>query len=162
MEHIVHPLPPLYDSHSAVLILGSFPSVKSRESRFFYGHPQNRFWPLIAALFGAPIPKDNAEKAALILKHRLALWDVIYSCDISGSSDASIRNAEPTDLLPILRSSPIRRIFCNGSTSARLYAKYQLPILGRSAIQLPSTSPANARWRLPDLIDAWSVLKEGL
>ena len=157
----VHPIPPLYGPASRTLVLGSFPSVKSREGMFFYHHPQNRFWRVLAAVWGVPVPETVAEKRALVLDHGLALWDVVASCDIDGSSDASIRAAEPTELGPILAEAPITRIFCNGGTAWRLYGRLQQPRTGMPAVQLPSTSPANASWRLEDLIRAWSVLREG-
>ena len=156
--HIVHPFGPLYDADSTILILGSLPSVKSREQRFFYGHPQNRFWPLLAALFGERAPESVEEKRALALRHHVALWDTIYSCDIVGSSDSSIRNVVPTDLRPILDGSRVRSIFCNGRTSGLYFKKYQAEILGREAQTLPSTSPANAAWTMERLLDAWRVI----
>ena len=160
-EHrIDHPFGPLYGPDSRILILGSFPSVKSREQQFFYGHPQNRFWKVIAALFGQEVPRTIPEKKELILSHRLALWDSIASCVITGSSDASIRDVRANDLRIILDNAPIERIYCNGRKSHEMYAKYILPVLGREAACLPSTSPANAQWSLEKLIDAWSVIKE--
>ncbi len=156
--HIVHPFGPLYDADSTILILGSLPSVRSREQRFFYGHPQNRFWPLLAALFGERAPESVEEKRALALRRHVALWDTIYSCDIVGSSDSSIRNVVPTDLRPILDGSRVRRIFCNGRTSGLYFKKYQAEILGREAQTLPSTSPANAAWTMERLLDAWRVI----
>jgi len=158
--HIVHPFGPLYDGRSEILILGSLPSVKSREQSFFYGHPQNRFWPLLAELLGEEAPRSVEEKRALALRHRIALWDTIYSCDIRGSSDSSIRNVVPTDLRPILQGAPIRRIFCNGRTSGLYYKKYQEQTLHRAAVTLPSTSPANAAWTMEKLKSAWSVILE--
>ena len=157
--HIVHPFGPLYDDRCEVLILGSLPSVKSREQNFFYGHPQNRFWPLLALLFGEDAPKSVEEKKALALRNRIALWDTIYSCDISGSSDSSIRNAVPTDLRPILAAAPIRKIFCNGRASGLYYHKYQEKTLSRSAVTLPSTSPANAACSFERLAEAWTILR---
>ena len=158
--HIVHPFGPLYDERSEILILGSLPSVKSREQNFFYGHPQNRFWPLLAALFGEAPPATVAEKRALALRHRVALWDTIWSCDILGSSDSSIRSVVPTDLHMILAGSNVRRIFCNGRTSGAYYKKYQETQLGIEATVLPSTSPANAAWTMERLLDAWRVIRE--
>ena len=155
---IVHPFGPLFDADSEILILGSLPSVKSREQRFFYGHPQNRFWPLLASLFGEPVPASVEEKRALALRNHVALWDTIYACDIRGSSDSSIRGVVPTDLRPILAGAPIRRIFCNGRSSGLYYAKYQERQLGRPAVTLPSTSPANAAWSMERLREAWSVI----
>ena len=158
--HIVHPFGPLYDAHSEILILGSLPSVKSREQNFFYGHPQNRFWPLLAALFGEAAPQSVEEKRALALKNHVALWDTIYSCDIVGSSDSSIRSVVPTDLRPILAASGVKRIFCNGRTSGLYYNKYQEKVLRIEATVLPSTSPANAAWTMDRLMDAWRVILE--
>lgn len=160
MQRVTHPLPPLYDDQSRMLILGSFPSVKSREGMFFYHHRQNRFWRILAALFAEPAPQDIAEKTALLHRHHIALWDVIYSCEIEGSSDASIRNVTPTDLRPILEGAPIERIACNGATSWSLYQKYQLPLLRRPALKLPSSSPANARSGLDDLVSVWKSVLE--
>ena len=158
--HIVHPFGPLYDETSTVLILGSLPSVKSREQNFFYGHPQNRFWPLLAALFGEAAPQSVEEKMALALRNPVALWDTIYSCDIVGSSDSSIRGVVPTDLRPILAGSGVKRIFCNGRTSGLYYAKYQEKTLNIRATVLPSTSPANAAWTMDRLMEAWRVIRE--
>ena len=157
-EHIIHPFGPLYDKNSRVLILGSLPSVKSREQNFFYGHPQNRFWPLIAKLFNEKTPSTTEEKKKLILKHHLALWDTIYSCDIIGSSDSSIKNVEPTDLKQIIDNSKVERIFCNGGTSGKYFHRYQEKTLGIKAETLPSTSPANAAWSLDRLAEAWKVI----
>ena len=159
-SRIQHPFGPLYGPESRVLILGSFPSVKSREQNFFYGHPQNRFWKVVAALFGQEPPQTIPEKKELILSHGLALWDSIASCVITGSSDASIREVKPNDLRIILDHAPIERIYCNGRKSHEMYEKYILPALGREAACLPSTSPANAAWSLEKLIAAWSVIKE--
>ncbi len=155
---IQHPFPPLYGPESHTLILGSFPSVKSREALFFYGHPQNRFWPLIAALCGEETPRTVEEKKDLILSHGLALWDSIASCDITGSSDATIRNAVPTDLSVILAGSRVTRIFCNGAQSYRIYCRYQLERTGIEAVKLPSTSPANAACGFDRLLQAWRVI----
>ena len=162
MERIqlTHPIPPVYDSRSEVLILGSFPSVKSREAAFFYGHPQNRFWRVLAALFDETPPETAEEKKALLLRRHIALWDVIGACSIEGSSDASIRDAVPNDLRPILACSGLRRIYTNGKTAATLYRKYIEPELGIPAVCLPSTSPANAAWTLEKLIEAWKPIKE--
>ena len=159
-QRILHPFGPLFGPESRILILGSFPSVKSREQNFFYGHPQNRFWKVIAALFDQPVPMNIPEKKELILSHGLALWDSIASCVVTGSSDASIRDVRANDLRIILDSSPIERIYCNGRKSYEMYEKYILPQLGKAAVCLPSTSPANAQWSLEKLIAAWSVLKK--
>ncbi len=160
-EHIIHPFGPLYDKNSRVLILGSLPSVKSREQNFFYGHPQNRFWPLIARLFNEPVPLTIEEKKKMILKHHLALWDTIYSCDIIGSSDSSIKNVVPTDLEQIINNSKVTAVFCNGNTSGRYFHKYQEKTLGIKATILPSTSPANAAWSMERLEEAWKIIVEG-
>ncbi len=160
MDHIVHPFGPLYNEESRVLILGSLPSVKSREQNFFYGHPQNRFWKLIAGLFDEEVPVKIKEKKAMLERNGIALWDAIYSCDIEGSSDASIRNVVPTELEPIVRASKITRVFCNGKTSWKYYHKYQEKTLGIEAVALPSTSPANAAWSIERLAQAWSVIRE--
>ena len=159
---IEHPFGPLYTEHSRVLILGSFPSVKSREQNFFYGHPQNRFWKVLAAVLGAPVPETIPEKQKLIREHGLALWDSIASCEITGSSDSSIRNVRSNDLSIILEHSDIRKIYCNGKKSHAIYTRYIGSKIGREAICLPSTSPANAQWTLPRLVEAWSVLREHL
>jgi TDG/mug DNA glycosylase family protein len=158
--HQVHPFPPLYDAASTVLILGSFPSVQSRAGHFFYHHPQNRFWKVISAVFDQPLPQTIEEKSAMLHRCHVALWDVIASCEITGSSDLSIRNAAPNDLSPILQGAPIRRIFCNGGTSYRLYEKHLHAKTGMPAVQLPSTSPANAAWSLPRLIEAWNLIRQ--
>ncbi len=152
---IKHPIPPLYDENSEVLILGSFPSVKSREAAFFYGHPQNRFWRVLAALYGEAAPQTIAEKKEMLARRHVALWDVIASCSIVGSSDSSIRDVIANDLRPILRGSRVGRIYVNGGTAARLYHKYIEPELGIPAVCLPSTSPANAAWNTEKLTAAW-------
>ena len=157
-EQLVHPFPPEWDSHSEILILGSFPSVKSRETAYFYGHPQNRFWRVVAALYQDTVPLSVPERQAFLLRHRIALWDVIASCGIVGSSDSSIRNAVPNDIRPVLAGAPIHGIYTNGQTAFRLYQKYLLPQTGREAVYLPSTSPANAAWSLEHLVAAWSVI----
>ena len=157
---LLHPIPPVYDRHSRVLILGSFPSVRSREEGFFYGHPQNRFWKVLAAVFSAPVPVSVPEKKAFLLSHGVALWDVIARCEITGSSDASVRNAEPTDLSVILQSASVRRVYCNGTLAYDLYRRYQLPLTGLEAVRLPSTSPANAAWTESRLREAWRVITE--
>ena len=131
---IEHPIPPLFDRDSTVLILGSFPSVKSREAAFFYGHPQNRFWKVLSSVFGDEVPVTIEEKRRFLLRRHVALWDVIGSCDIEGSSDASIRNVTPNDLRPILSSADIRAIFVNGKTAYRYYQKYTEPMLLRPAV----------------------------
>ncbi len=156
---IVHDIPPVFDGHSRVLVLGSFPSVRSR-GNFFYHHPQNRFWKVLAALFGEGAPETVAEKKALLLRHGVALWDVIAECDVTGSSDASIRNAVPNDLAPILQTARIGRVFTNGATAHALYRKFLAERVPLPETQLPSTSPANAAWSLERLIEAWRPVAE--
>ncbi|HEY9575436.1 MAG TPA: DNA-deoxyinosine glycosylase [Lachnospiraceae bacterium] len=157
-QHIVHPIKPLYDKNSKILILGSLPSVKSREQMFFYGHPQNRFWKLLAALYEEETPQTVEEKRDFALQHEIALWDTIYSCDIKGSSDSSIKNVVPTDLREIIKNSKVSRIFCNGKTSGNYFHKYQEKMLGMAAEILPSTSPANAAWTIEKLKEKWKVI----
>ena len=162
METVTHPIPPLVDASSRILILGSFPSVKSREGLFFYHHPQNRFWKVLAGVLEEPVPGSIEEKKIFLLKHRIALWDVIASCTIEGSSDSTIKNVVPNDLSGILSAADISRIFCNGGASFQYYKKYQEPRTGRAAVRLPSTSPANAAWSLDRLIREWAVIRDGL
>lgn len=158
--NIIHPIPPLYDENSRALILGSFPSVKSREAMFFYGHPQNRFWKLMALLFDADVPSTVEEKKRLVLSHGIAMWDTIHSCTITGSSDSSIKDVVTNDLSVILNNSRVKRIFCNGAASHRLYQKYIYPINNIPAQKLPSTSPANAAWSLEKLAEEWKIICE--
>lgn len=156
---ICHPFPPIYDGNSRILILGSFPSVKSREQLFFYGHPQNRFWRVTAAVYGSEAPGTVPEKKEFLLSHGIALWDVIASCEITGSSDSSIKNVAVNDLSPIFAASDIKRIFVNGQTAKRFYDRYTKPLVGREAAVLPSTSPANAAWTFDKLVTAWQIIK---
>ncbi|MBR4474462.1 MAG: DNA-deoxyinosine glycosylase [Oscillospiraceae bacterium] len=158
-ERILHPIPPTWNRESEILILGSFPSVKSREMAYFYGHPQNRFWKVMSVLFEEEIPETAEGRRAFLLRRHIAAWDVIASCEISGSADSSIRDAEVNNLLPILEGAPIRQIYTNGKTADRLYQRYELPLTGRPAVCLPSTSPANAAWRLDRLLEAWAVIR---
>lgn len=162
VEHIEHGIEPVFDERSEVLVLGTMPSPASREAAFFYGHPRNRFWPVLAALFDEPVPEDNAERADLLLRHHIALWDVLASCDIEGASDASIANAQPNDFSRILGTAPVRRVFCTGATSARFYGKLCEPDTGIAAEKLPSTSPANAAWSLPRLVEAYRPVAEAV
>ena len=162
-EHITHSFEPVYDKNSRILILGTLPSVASRENNFYYGHKQNRFWKLLAHLLDEPVPEAIDEKKHMLLNNHIAIWDVIQSCDIKGSSDSSIRNVIPNDISRILRDAPIRQIYTNGGTAFKLYEKYCLPLTRQKAIRLPSTSPANAAYSLERLILEWSVyLKETL
>ncbi|WP_026529022.1 DNA-deoxyinosine glycosylase [Butyrivibrio sp. VCD2006] len=157
---IIHPIAPVYDENSKLLILGSFPSVKSREACFFYGHPQNRFWKLLASIFEDDVPETIEDKRAFLLRHNIAVWDVIKSCDITGSSDASIKNVVPNDLSIILNTANIRNIYVNGKTAYKYYEKYTKKLLGRDAICLPSTSPANAAWNMDRLKSEWKQIKD--
>jgi len=157
---VVHPFPPLYNDNSEILILGSFPSVKSREEMFFYGHPQNRFWKVISAVFECDVPTLTEEKKTFLLSHKIALWDVIGSCEITGSSDSSIKNVTPNDLSRIICAANIRKIFVNGKTAEKYFNKYTKEKIGREAICLPSTSPANAAWSLERLVSAWEIIRE--
>ena len=150
---------PVYSESSRALILGTWPSPKSREQGFFYGHKQNRFWPMIAAVTGEPVPDwaDIEAKKAIILKHGLAVWDTIGACDIKGASDASIRNAVPNDVAALIQKLGVRAVFCNGAASGRIYAKYAEPLTHLPAAVLPSTSPANAAWSPARLQAAWGA-----
>lgn len=157
--HIKRNFGPVYDGNSRILILGSFPSVKSRESAFFYGHPQNRFWALLERITGCEIPKDTEGRKEVLLKKHIALWDVIEECDIVGSSDSSIKNVVPVDIMKVLDSADIRTIYCNGATSYRLFMKYLYPICQVAPVKLPSTSPANAAWSIDRLYGEWKVME---
>lgn len=156
MKRIEHPIPPVYDENSRILILGSFPSVKSREQSFFYAHPQNRFWRVVARICGSEVPCSLEEKKALLINNHIALWDVISSCEITGSSDSSIRNARPNDLSLILGTADIKRIFVNGRKAEALYNRYIRDKVHTDAVCLPSTSPANAAWSTDALYDKWN------
>ena len=155
---VEHPIRPVYDKNSRVLILGSFPSVKSREANFFYGHPQNRFWKVLAAIFETEVPVSVNEKREFLLAHGVAVWDVIKSCDIVGSSDSSIKNVVPNDLGLILSEANIEQIYLNGKTAEQYYKKYIEKKIGRKAMCLPSTSPANAAWNTERLVTEWKQI----
>ena len=159
-EHIVHSFEPVYDKDSEILILGTLPSVKSRENNFYYGRKQNRFWKVLATLLKEPVPDTIEEKKAMLLAHRIALWDVIQSCDIKGSSDSSIKNVQPTDIGMILEKTNVTQIYANGNKAGQLYKRYQFPVTGIEATVLPSTSPANAAWSFDRLCEAWRVILE--
>ena len=161
-EHIVHSFEPVYDKDSEILILGTLPSVKSRENNFYYGHKQNRFWKVLATLLKEPVPETIEEKKAMLLAHRIALWDVIQSCDIKGSSESSIKNVQPTDIGMILEKTNMTQIYANGNKAGQLYKRYQFPITGIEATVLPSTSPANAAWSLARLCEAWKTILHDL
>ena len=157
-QHQIHTISPVYNEHSRILILGSFPSVKSREAGFFYGHPQNRFWKVLANVFQAEVPGTIEEKKAFLLEHRIAVWDVIGQCEITGSSDSLIRNVVPNPISKILETTKIEQIFVNGKKAEQLYQRYIYPQTKRNAICLPSTSPANASWNLEKLTEAWKIV----
>ena len=150
---------PVYDKNSKILILGSFPSVKSRQQSFFYGHPQNRCWKVIAGVMGCRVPESIDEKKEMLLSHYVAVWDVIESCDIVGSSDSSIKDVKVNEFNRILDNADISKIYANGGKAYELYMKYAIEKTGRDIIKLPSTSPANAAWNLERLIDAWSIIR---
>ena len=152
---IEHPIEPVFDQNSRILILGSFPSVKSREVKFFYGHPKNRFWKVIAAVYGEKAPDSIEEKKSFLLRNHIAVWDVIKSCDIEGSADSSIKNVVPNDLNRILNQAEIEHIFLNGKKAEQLYKKYMEKEINRKAECLPSTSPANAAWSFERLVEEW-------
>lgn len=155
-----HPFAPVWDGRSRALVLGTFPSVLSRQNEFYYGHPQNRFWRVLAAVLGAPAPGSVEEKRALLLTNHIALWDVLAACDIRGSADASIANPVPNDIGLILRGAPIMCVFANGQAAAALYRKHAQPLTGVPVLALPSTSPANAAWSLLRLAEAWRPVAE--
>ncbi len=152
---LTHPVKPIYNQESEILILGTFPSVKSREMKFFYSHPQNRFWRVMARLCKSDVPKTVEEKTDLILSNHFALWDVIHSCEVEGSSDSSIKNVIPNDISVILNHSQVNKIFVNGKKAEELYKKYLEKQTGIKAIYLPSTSPANAAWSEDRLTEYW-------
>ena len=160
--HVSHDFEPVFDENSKVLILGTFPSVKSRENQFYYGHPQNRFWKVIAGLTESKVPQTIEEKKKLLLEHGIAIWDVIESCDIIGSSDSSIKNVVPADIERVVANSKIQNIYANGGTAKQLYEKYSQKKTGREIIGLPSTSPANAAYSLERLLECWQEVKKGL
>lgn len=157
-QTLQHEFAPVWNADSRVLVLGSFPSVKSREEGFFYGHPQNRFWKVMAAITGWEVPGSIQEKKELLLQNQIAVWDVIQSCQIKGSSDSSIRDVVPVDLSPLLEQAQIGRIFANGKTAERLYNRYLLPQTKFPVTVLPSTSPANAVWKLDQLVQEYQVI----
>ena len=159
-EHVVHPFAPLYSAESRVLILGSLPSERSRAEGFYYGHPRNRFWSVLARLYSCDEPRSVEEKRTLLLSHGIALWDVIGECDIRRSSDSSIRAPRPNDIRPILAAADIRLICANGARAHELYCRHILPLTGLEVLRLPSTSPANAARSLGELAEAWSVIKQ--
>jgi len=160
---VSHPFPPIANANSRILILGTFPSVKSRENMFYYGHPQNRFWRVIAHLLNLPIPQSIAEKTDMLLAHGIALWDVLASCDIAGSADSSIKNAVPNDIAELTERYSIACIFGNGAAACKLYDKHIFPKAEIAITPLPSTSPANAAFSFERLCEIWgNTIKEAL
>lgn len=154
-QHVEHGFEPVYNEASRILILGSLPSVKSREEGFYYGHPRNRFWRVLAEIFGCSLPQTIQEKTDMLLENRIAIWDVVQECDIIGSSDSSIRNVKPTQLRRILEVADIKAVYGNGRTASELYLKYQRKETGMDIRVLPSTSPANAAYSLERLVSVW-------
>lgn len=161
-EHIEHGIPPVFNAESRVLILGTMPSPKSRENGFYYMHPQNRFWRVISTVLGEPLPTTNGERASLLLKNKIALWDTLAQCDIIGASDSSVKNAIPNDLSTITDAADIKAIFTTGKTAYKYYCRFQQEKTGIEAICLPSTSPANACFGLDALIDEYKIIKNYL
>lgn len=161
-EHIEHGIPPVFNAESRVLILGTMPSPKSRENGFYYMHPQNRFWRVISTVLGEPLPTTNGERASLLLKNKIALWDTLAQCDIIGASDSSVKNETPNDLSVITDTADIKAIFTTGKAAYKYYCRFQQEKTGIEAICLPSTSPANARFGLDALIDEYKIIKNYL
>lgn len=158
---VYHSIPPVYDENSRVLLLGTMPSPKSRAAGFFYGHPQNRMWKVLSRVFGEETPMGTAARRAFLLNHHIAMWDVLSACTITGADDSSIRNAVPNDIRPILEAAPIAGIFTTGKKALSLYKQHILPVTGREAVSLPSTSPANCRYEtLETLTAAYGILRE--
>lgn len=158
-SHIKRNFGPVFDENSKILILGSFPSVKSREVGFYYGHPQNRFWHLMGRILECEIPSDIESRKGLMLKTGIALWDTVEECDIIGSGDRSIINVVPVDIMRLLSNASVREIFCNGNTSYNLFIKHLHPVCDRIPVKLPSTSSANASWTIERLYESWKIIK---
>ncbi len=157
-ELVIHNIDPVFDERSRVLLLGTMPSPKSREVGFYYGHPQNRFWRVFAELFDEVPAQSISEKCEMLLNHRIALWDVLASCEIEGASDASIRNARPNDLSRIFQTADIKAVFATGTRAAKLYRQLCEPAIGMPCVTLPSTSAANARMSFDELVKAYRVV----
>ena len=158
MEHIIHSIEPVFDTESRVLILGTMPSPKSREVQFYYGHPQNRFWRVLAAVLGEEVPQSVPEKKAMLLRHRIALWDVLAECEITGASDSSIRNPVANDLSVILDHAPVQAVFTTGATAWKLYTRLQKPHPGIEAVRRPATSPATCAVKMEALTEAYKAI----
>ena len=161
-ERITHAFDPVFDSESRILILGTMPSPKSRELGFYYSHPRNRFWPVLAKIFGENVPETPEERKNFALRHKIALWDVLKECDIEGASDSSIKSAVPNDISVILNSTEIKAVFTTGATAAKLYKKFIEPETKIPATALPSTSPANAKVKLEELAEKYKIVLEYL
>lgn len=159
-EIFTHTFEPIFDKNSEILVFGSFPSVKSRENNFYYAHPQNRFWRVVASVYSCPVPKTVEEKKNMLLSNKIAVWDVIKSCEITGSADSTIKSVIPNDLSEILSVADIKKIYANGKTAQSLYNKYIKKNTGFDIISLPSTSPANAAYSLEKLIKEWKIINE--
>lgn len=153
---------PVVQQGAKILILGSWPSPKSWEEGFYYGHPRNRFWQLLAELLEQPTPQTIQQKKELLVENSIALWDTLQSCEIDGASDASIRNAVPNDVAALIQKYDIKAVFCNGSAAMKFYKKFHFPQTNIQAMALPSTSPANASYSLHQLKEQWNVIKEYL
>lgn len=159
---VVHPFEPVYDENSKILILGSFPSVKSREQGFYYAHPQNRMWKILSIILNTKIGASADDKKCFLLDYNIAMWDVLLKCDITGSADSSIKNIIPADLTPVIDYGKLRAVFCNGGVSYKYYLKFDKNKFGLPVFKMPSTSPANARYRLEHLVSTWSAIKDYL
>ncbi len=157
---VIHPFGPIYNEKSNILILGSFPSVKSRENNFYYGHPQNRFWKVLESIFNEKIENTIEGKKLFLYSHNIALWDTVKSCDIVSSSDSTIKNSVLNDINSLINNTNIKTIFCNGNTSYNLLQKHFDNIYNIPIIPLPSTSPANAKFSLDDLIKKWEIINK--
>ncbi len=155
---IKHTIEPFYNENSEILILGSMPSVKSRIEGFYYAHPQNRFWKVLSLVYKESIGETILEKKSFLNKHHIALFDVIASCDILGSSDASIKNVKINNISKIIKETHVKKIYLNGKKASTLYNRYLKDKLNIESICLPSTSPANANYSLLDLVNAYQVL----
>ena len=161
-EIMVHAFEPVYDENSRILILGTMPSVASRQNGFYYAHPQNRFWKVLSAVLGEPLPETIEEKEKLLLSHGIALWDVLAKCRIQMSMDSSIKEPVANDFSAILGKAGIRAVYTNGTKAGSLYRRLVYPSTGIRCTVLPSTSPANAGYSLERLIEAWKVIAEHL
>ena len=158
--HVTHEFPAVYDRNSRVLLLGSIPSPKSREVGFYYGHPQNRFWKVLARVLGEEVPETIPQKKAMLKKHNVALWDVLESCTIVGASDTSIEDVVPNRIGELVKKSKVVRVFCTGATAYKLYQKYCAKDVGIDAVKLPSTSPANCAVSLETLVEAYKAIRD--